>query len=213
MYPAFKYDDPGDPDGFIDTDRVQQSAEYAMHYEDAPLVAPTSAYDARFARAEGSDAEKKAAARSPAVDVGSDDAYGYDSTSTNTKEIDMSRPDVGYHYYRRIADDDPIEDPLNPGNPNPDREVKITFKQPKPGKFAIQNYQVSAFLNNTWVNQINIDPDPNHPYVEGELKDFMENERTFQIRVRTRDVNQRESNADQSPQMSIIIDASNPTLE
>lgn len=213
MYPASKYDDPDNPDGFIDTDQVQQSAEYAMHYEDDPLVAPTSAYDARFARAVGSDAEKKAAARSPAVDVGSDDAYGYDSTSTNTKEIDMSRPDVGYHYFRRIADDDPIEDPLNPGNPNPDREVKITFKQPKPGKFAMQQFNVYENTPEGWTQRTSILPDPNHPYVEGEVKYFMESERTFQIQVRTQDVNQQESNADQSPQMSIIIDASNPTVE
>jgi len=63
---------------------------------------------------------------SPAVDAGSDDAYGYDSTSTNTKEIDMSRPDVGYHYYRRIADDD---DPDGVGEDA--QEIKISFKPPK----------------------------------------------------------------------------------
>ena len=65
----------------------------------------------------------KTLARSPAVNMGADDAYGYDSTSTQPTVIDMGQPDIGYHYYRRIADDDPITDP--------EREIKITFRQPE----------------------------------------------------------------------------------
>jgi len=56
------------------------------------------------------------------VSRGSDDAWGYDSTSTNPKVIDLSQPDMGYHYYRRIANDDP---PLTAG-----RRVEISFRQP-----------------------------------------------------------------------------------
>ena len=52
--------------------------------------------------------DSKAMAQSPAIDRGTDDAYGYDSTSTHPKVIDMGQPDIGYHYYRRVADDDPI---------------------------------------------------------------------------------------------------------
>jgi len=73
------------------------------------------AFDARLDRT-GS----KQASQSPAVDVGSDDAWGYDTTSTDPKIIDMSQPDIGYHYYRRIADDDPISQ----------QEIFITFGVP-----------------------------------------------------------------------------------
>jgi hypothetical protein len=61
-------------------------------------------------------------ARSPAIDAGSDDAWGYDTTSTHPKVIDMGQPDIGYHYYRRVADDDPIDDPQ--------RDISISFRQP-----------------------------------------------------------------------------------
>ena len=69
-------------------------------------------------------------ARSPAIDAGSDDAWGYDTTSTNPKVIDLGQPDIGYHYYRRVADDDPIMNPANPQEGNPDRDISISFRQP-----------------------------------------------------------------------------------
>jgi len=75
-------------------------------------------------------------ARSPAIDAGSDDAWGYDTTSTHPKVIDMGQPDIGYHYYRRVADDDPIDDPQ--------RNISISFRQPpilKDG-LAISYYRV-----------------------------------------------------------------------
>jgi hypothetical protein len=64
----------------------------------------------------------KTLARSPAVNRGTDDAYGYDSTSTQATVIDLGQPDIGYHYYRRIADDDP---PVQEG-----RSIEISFRQP-----------------------------------------------------------------------------------
>jgi len=97
-------------------------------------------------------------ARSPAIDAGSDDAWGYDTTSTNPKVIDMGQPDIGYHYYRRVADDDPIDDPQ--------RNISISFRQPpilkdglpisyyrvgdstlKPGQsgYRIADFQASAY--------------------------------------------------------------------
>ena len=78
------------------------------------------AYDARRWRYIANP-ENEPRPESPAVDAGSDDAYGYDSTSTNPKVIDMGQPDIGYHYYRRVADDDPVNDQL----------IEFTFQQPK----------------------------------------------------------------------------------
>jgi len=65
----------------------------------------------------------KYAAQSPAIDQGSEDAWGYDSTSTNPKVIDMGQPDIGYHYYRRVADDDNAETET--------QEITISFRQPQ----------------------------------------------------------------------------------
>ncbi len=118
---------------------------------------------------------------------------------------------VAPRHYRRIADDDPIEDPLNPGNPNPDREVKITFKQPKPGKFAIQNYQVYEFYQGLWTNRTFIDPDPNHEYMEWDLKQHMPEERAYEVKLKTMDVNNTES--EDGPEVRIIIDASSPEVD
>jgi len=86
-----------------------------MRYDPDGLA--RGAFDARLERY-GS----KRLARSPAIDAGSDDAWGYDTTSTNPKVIDMGQPDIGYHYYRRVADDDPIQDAS--------REISISFRQP-----------------------------------------------------------------------------------
>ncbi len=74
-------------------DEVTQDALYAMRYDPDGLA--QGAFDARLERY-GS----KRLARSPAIDAGSDDAWGYDTTSTNPKVIDMGQPDIGYHYYR-----------------------------------------------------------------------------------------------------------------
>jgi len=68
-------------------------------------VLARGAYDARLTEFEGD----KTLARSPAVNAGTEDGYDYDTTSTNPKRIDLGTPDIGYHYYRRIADND---DPL-----------------------------------------------------------------------------------------------------
>jgi hypothetical protein len=70
--------------------------------------------------------------RSPAIDAGSDDAWGYDTTSTNPKVIDLGQPDIGYHYYRRVADDDPVNDQV----------IEISFRQP-PRQFG--DSQVKAY--------------------------------------------------------------------
>ncbi len=113
-------------DGTHHGDAVTRSALYAMQYDDADLWdedpdedyrwdgLACGAFDARVAR------WGLAQARSPAIDAGSDDAWGYDSTSTNPKVIDMNQPDIGYKYYRRVADDDPVAG----------QEVIISFKQP-----------------------------------------------------------------------------------
>ena len=85
------------------------------------------AYDARLYRC-----RSKTIAQSPAIDRGTDDAYGYDSTSTNLKVIDMGQPDLGYHYYRRVADDDP---PTN----NPNRKIEVSFHQPDLSKVSDLN--------------------------------------------------------------------------
>jgi len=92
-----------------------QEAYYSIRYQADGLA--QGAFDARLERY-GS----KRLARSPAIDAGSDDAWGYDTTSTNPKVIDMGQPDIGYHYYRRVADDDPIDDPQ--------RDISISFRQP-----------------------------------------------------------------------------------
>ena len=82
------------------------------------------AYDARLYRY-----RSKTIAQSPAIDRGTEDAWGYDSTSTNPKVIDMGQPDIGYHYYRRVADDDP---PTN----NPNRKIEVSFRQPDLSKIS-----------------------------------------------------------------------------
>jgi len=71
------------------------------------------------------------AARSPAIDAGSDDAYGYDSTSTHLKVIDLGQPDIGYHYYRRVADDDPVDE----------QDIRITFRVPTTNGVDIDKFQ------------------------------------------------------------------------
>ena len=91
-----------------------------------------SAYDARSTR-HNADPEKPEP-QSPAVDKGSNDAWGYDSTSTDPEVIDMSQPDIGYHYYRRIADDDP---PQQAG-----QKIEISFQQP-----SMPDYVDTANLN------------------------------------------------------------------
>ena len=101
-------------DGTHDGNTVNQSALYAMQYDEDGLAC--CAYDARLYRYGA-----QSMAQSPAIDKGTDDAYGYDSTSTNPKVIDMGQPDIGYHYYRRVADDDPVNDQL----------IEFTFQQPK----------------------------------------------------------------------------------
>ena len=121
-------------DGTHHGDAVTRSALYAMQYDDANLWhqdpdedyrwdgLACGAFDARVAR------WGLAQARSPAVDAGSEDAWQYDSTSTNPKVIDMSQPDIGYKYYRRVADDDP---PVG----NSERKIEISFRQPDMGDF------------------------------------------------------------------------------
>ena len=95
------------------------------------------AYDARLYRYGA-----KSMAQSPAIDRGTDDAYGYDSTSTNPKVIDMGQPDIGYHYYRRVADDDPVDDPRTTDIvEDTDQTVEITFRQPDVD--GIDGYSVS----------------------------------------------------------------------
>jgi len=94
------------------------------------------AYDARLYRY-----RSKTIAQSPAIDRGTDDAYGYDSTSTNPKVIDMGQPDLGYHYYRRVADDDPVDDPNTTEVEESDQTVEITFRQPN--VVGIDAYSVS----------------------------------------------------------------------
>jgi len=42
----------------------------------------------------------------------------------------LGQPDIGYHYYRRVADDDPIMNPANSQEGNPDRNISISFRQP-----------------------------------------------------------------------------------
>ncbi len=112
-------------------DEVTQDALYAMRYDPDGLA--QGAYDARLERY-GS----KRLARSPAIDAGSDDAWGYDTTSTNPKVIDLGQPDIGYHYYRRVADDDPVNDQL----------IEFTFRQPKVnGSGAIAKYVVLDPVN------------------------------------------------------------------
>jgi len=112
-----------------------------------------SAYDARKAIAEQAliaqeledlngdgvidEKDVLVAAQSPAVDNGSDDAYGYDTTSTNPKVIDMSQPDIGYHYYRRMADDD---DPDGVGEDA--QEIIISFKLPKEQEVEIIEHRI-----------------------------------------------------------------------
>jgi hypothetical protein len=116
---------------------MNQDALYAMRYDPDGLA--QGAYDARLERY-----ISKRLARSPAIDAGSDDAWGYDTTSTHPKVIDMGQPDIGYHYYRRVADDDPIMNPANPQEGNPDRDISISFRQPpilKDG-LAISYYRV-----------------------------------------------------------------------
>jgi len=100
-------------------DRVRRSAFYAL--QDASDGPAKAAYAARVARP--ADYPKP---ESPAVDAGSDDAWGYDSTSTNPKVIDLSQPDIGYKYYRRVADDD---DPDGTGEDA--QEIMISFRPPK----------------------------------------------------------------------------------
>jgi hypothetical protein len=141
-YPAFKYDT--DEDGFINTGQVRLSAEYAMHYEEAFVLAqPVSAYDARKESTSGTDKQKHEAARSPAVNRGTDDAYGYDSTSTQATVIDLGQQDIGYHYYRRIADDDPLED--DPNTPEVEgQNIEISFRPPKVENIPIIRYIVSV---------------------------------------------------------------------
>ena len=102
---------------------VSQSALYAMQYDEDGLAC--GAYDARLYRYGA-----KSMAQSPAIDRGTDDAYGYDSTSTNPKVIDMGQPDIGYHYYRRVADDDPIT--------ATNRKIEISFRQPEVAQDAEQ---------------------------------------------------------------------------
>jgi hypothetical protein len=93
-----------------------------------------SAFDVRYARAEDdeelsdqngdhlvNEKDSKIVAQSPAVDAGTDDAWEYDSTSTKSTVIDMSQPDIGYHYYRRIADDDPEND----------QHIYLSLRQPE----------------------------------------------------------------------------------
>jgi len=121
-------------------DGVTRSALYAMQYDDANLWdkglvedyrwdgLACGAFDARVAR------WGLAQARSPGVDAGSEDAWGYDSTSTNPKVIDMKRPDIGYKYYRRVADDDP----------QGSQTVTISFRQPalEESSPAIKGYRI-----------------------------------------------------------------------
>ena len=50
------------------------------------------------------------------------------------------------------------------------REVKISFRQPNPGKFAIQNYRVYKYFHGAWVPRTEVDPDPNQKNVKGALR-------------------------------------------
>ncbi len=114
---------------------MTQDALYAMRHGSDSLA--QRAYDARLYRY-GS----QFAARSPAIDAGSDDAYGYDTTSTHPKVIDMGQPDIGYHYYRRVADDDPVDDPRTAETEPSNQQVEISFRQPKmedPGDYRVSN--------------------------------------------------------------------------
>jgi len=100
-------------------DRVRRSAFYAL--QDASDGPAKAAYAARVARP--ADYPKP---ESPAVDAGSDDAWGYDSTSTNPKVIDLSQPDIGYKYYRRVANDD---DPDGTGEDA--QKIIVSFRPPR----------------------------------------------------------------------------------
>lgn len=191
---------------FLDPDegyRVDQSALYAIQHDPNGLA--KAAYAARVARGDYTKPN------SPAVDAGSDDAYGYDSTSTNPKVIDMNQPDIGYKYYRRVADDDPIEDPSNPGQPNPDRQVIISFKQPKLDQLTVQQFNVYEDTPEGWVQRTTIDPDPYHEYVEWDIKSFLNSEATYGVQLRTQDIIGEES--DDNPEIMVIIDESKPAAE
>ncbi len=141
----------------------------------------------------------KTLARSPAVNRGTDDAYGYDSTSTQATVIDMGQPDIGYHYYRRIADDDPTDDP--------NREVIITFKQPEPGPGGIQEYNLYEWSEelSDWVElQPSIPKDKNGDFVDHEIKDHLPSTDNYRLKVETEPIN---GNVGQSgPEINVLID-------
>jgi len=108
---------------------VKKSGLYSAEYD--PDALACGAYDARLYRY-----RTKTIAQSPAIDRGTDDAYGYDSTSTNPKVIDMGQPDIGYHYYRRVADDDPTDA----------QTIEFTFRQPTSDTLGIDGYSVSKVV-------------------------------------------------------------------
>jgi hypothetical protein len=120
---------------------VTQDGAYAMLYDEGGLAA--SAFDARYAKATGTDWEKRCLARSTAVNAGSADGYDYDTTSTNPKRIDLDVPDIGYHYYRRIADDDPIDT---------NQSFTIGFRAPREEEFRTLDYRASAGDQSIYIN-------------------------------------------------------------
>jgi regulation of enolase protein 1 (concanavalin A-like superfamily) len=121
---------------------VTQDGAYAMLYDEGGLAA--SAFDARYAKAVGTEWEKRCAARSPAVNAGSVDGYDYDTTSTNPKRIDLDVPDIGYHYHRRITDDDPIDT---------NQSFTISFRAPKEEVLRTLRYEATVdALVTTWVD-------------------------------------------------------------
>ena len=106
---------------------VTQNAIYAMFEDSSGLAA--GAYDKRLLTQSAENA------RSPAINAGTEDGYDYDSTSTRQTKIDLGLPDIGYHYYRRVADDDDID---------PSQEFDISFKASEQEAYETEKYEASV---------------------------------------------------------------------
>lgn len=160
------------------------------------------AYDARLFRM-----SSNYAAQSPAIDYGTEDAYGYDSTSTNPKVIDMSQPDIGYHYYRRVADDDPVDN----------QSIEFTFRQPTSENIGIDGYSVSKVVRGAETHLQNYPQTASEvsgkEVVNIELGNELGDMEKQQIRVKSFYQSSGENLVESAPaEINVIVDPDDPTV-
>ena len=67
------------------------------------------------------------------------------STSTRQTKIDLGLPDIGYHYYRRVADDDDID---------ASQEFDISFKASEQEAYETEKYRASVGQQETNVTDL-----------------------------------------------------------